>query len=114
MVLFQRKKIQTTSQFSRLRTNLLFVSGVGEILRVIDGPPVVAMLIEGCMWMGNHFVVLRRVLWFEQFLQSDDAWQQQGQFTNDQSLEGDQSEETEHKWQKGGSLQLEQQQQWQQ
>lgn len=72
------------------------------------------MLIEWCVWMGDYLVVLGRMFRFEQFLQADDTGQQQRQFTNDQGLEGDQCQETEHQWQKGGCLQFEQQQQWQQ
>lgn len=54
------------------------------------------------------------MLVLQEFLQSNDAWQDEGEFTDDQGLEGDQSEETDGEWQESGSLQLEQQQKRQQ
>lgn len=98
----------------RPERTLLLMGGVGQILCIVHGAAVVTVLIERCVWMGDDLVVLRRMLRFEQFLQADDAAQQQRQFTDDQGLEGDQCQEAEHQWQQGGRLQLEQQQQWQQ
>lgn len=94
--------------------DLLLVSWVCNVLCIIHGTSVAAMLIEWAVWVCNNFVVLMRMFRFKQFLQSNDTAQQQCQFTDDQCLECNQCQETEHQWQKGCSLQFEQQQQWQQ
>lgn len=96
-----------------LSGDLLLVSWVCDVLCIIHGTSIAAMLIEWAVWMCNNFIVLR-MFRFEQFLQSNDTAQQQCQFTDDQCLECNQCQETEHQWQKGCSLQFEQQQQWQQ
>lgn len=96
------------------RVDLLLVSWVCDVLCIVHGTSVAAVLIEWAVWMCNNFVVLMRMLRFEQFLQSNDTAQQQCQFTDDQCLECNQCQESEHQWQKGCSLQFEQQQQWQQ
>lgn len=44
---------------------LLFVSGIGQILWIVNGSSVVTMFVKWCVWMGHHFVVLWRILRFE-------------------------------------------------
>lgn len=64
-------------------------------------------------WMSDNFVAWW-VLAFQQFLQSNDAGKDEGKFADNQGLERDQSQDSDGEWQEGGSLKLEEHQQWEQ
>lgn len=85
--------------------------GVVDDVVVVEGAGIVAvMVIEASVSVGDHLVALVSLLAVEQFLQPDDAGQEQSQLADDQSLESDQGQETDSQGQQSGSLQLEQQQ----
>lgn len=68
------------------------------------------VVIETSVSVGNDLVALVSLLAVEQLLKSDDSGQEEGQLADDQSLEGDQGQETNSQGQEGGGLQLEEQQ----
>lgn len=63
--------------------------------------------------MGDDFIWLW-VFWFQKLFQTDDSGQDQGKFTDNQSLQGDQSEESDGKGQECSSFQFEEQEKGQQ
>lgn len=90
--------------------------GVSKLLGVDRSPEglvTVLVCVRVVRWVGDDFVA-RRVLMLEKFLQGDDARQDQSQLSDDQGFERDQREESDCERQECSSLQLEQQEEWQQ
>lgn len=81
--------------------------GVVDDVVVIEWTGIVSVVVV----VGNDLVALVSLLAVEQLLQTDDSGQEQSQLADDQSLEGNQGQETDSQGQESGGLQLEQQQQ---
>lgn len=98
-------------EFARFE-NLGGLVGVVDDVVVVERTGIVSVVvIETSVSVGNNLVALVSLLSVEQLLQSDDSGQQQSQLADDQSLEGDQGQESDGEGQQSGGLQLEQQEQ---
>lgn len=82
--------------------------GVVDDVVVVESAGIVSVVL---VVVGDDLVALVSLLAVEQLLQSNDSGQQEGQLADDQSLEGDQGQESDGEGQQSGGLQLEQQQQ---
>lgn len=85
--------------------------GVVDDVVVVERAGIVSVVvIETSVSVGDDLVALVSLLAVEQFLQSDDSGQQEGQLADDQSLEGNKSQESNSQGQQSSGLQLEEQQ----
>lgn len=94
--------------FVRWDEDLRGLVGVVDDVVVVERAGIVSVVL---VVVGDHLVALVSLLSVEQLLQSNDSGQEEGQLADDQSLEGDQGQESDGKGQEGGGLQLEQQEQ---
>lgn len=94
--------------FVRWNEDLRGLVGVVDDVVVVERAGIVSVVL---VVVGDHLVALVSLLSVEQLLQSNDSGQEQSQLADDQSLEGDQGQESDGKGQEGGGLQLEQQEQ---
>lgn len=119
MILFLM--IEESQRLNQVRLNKLVGWLVGFVSQLRSGGPapsvVVVLVVSTAVstvahWVCDHLVAL--VLRAQQFLQTQHSADDQGEFTGNQSLEGQQSEGTKNNWHQGSQFQFQQKKNWQQ